>query len=101
MSLRLWHMHKDRANRLFVLPLALLALLLVAAAAGTVWHHHEHSSEFSCQACHLGHQAAEPPPVGQRILAPELVETLSASHDPIVGAGPVFRRTPTRAPPSA
>lgn len=94
-------MRKDRANRLVVLPVALLTLLLIAATAGSVWHNHDHSSEFSCQACHLGHQAAEPPLVTQRILAPELVEALSASKDPIVRSGPVFRRTPSRAPPSA
>jgi hypothetical protein len=88
-----------RTNR--VVSFGLLALLLVAAAAGSVWHHHNHSSEFSCQACHLGHQAAETPQVGQRILAAELVESLSSSQDPIVRSGPVFRRTPSRAPPSA
>ena len=98
-SLRIRPMRNYRSNRL--VSFALLALLLVAAAAGSVWHHHNHSSEFSCQACHLGHQAAETPQVGQRILAAELVESLSSSQDPIVRSGPVFRRTPTRAPPSA
>ena len=80
---------------------ALLALLLIAASAGSIWHHHNHSSEFSCQVCHLGHQAVEPSLASERILAAELVESLSASQDPIVRYGPIFRRAPSRAPPSA
>ena len=93
-------MGKDRTARFRIVPLALLALLLIAASAGSILHHHDRS-EFKCQVCHLGHQAAEPASAKQHLPAPDRVEKLCSSQDPIARPGPVFRRSPSRAPPSA
>ena len=94
-------MGRDSTARFRIVPVALLALLLIAATAGSILHHHNHSSEFRCQVCHLGHQTAEPAQAEKHLLAPDRVETLSALQDPIESPSPVIRRAPSRAPPSA
>ena len=93
------------SNRLWIVPVALLALLLIGMTATSVaWHHHDATSgatDPGCPICHLSHQPMDTPAAPNH--APHFA--LVAPAAPLADAGqapsPSVRREPARAPPSA
>jgi hypothetical protein len=87
-------------HRLFIVSVALLAVLLVSVTLGSVWHHHTGSSEATCQICHLNHQplvqwpdADRTPSLAQAGRTPDLPDSRFAPHI-------IVPRVPARAPPA-
>jgi len=94
-------MRARNSVRCFTVPLALLALLAVVMLLGSVWHHHEGSSEASCQICHVSHQPVEPLLVTHRAPALALLGPALDLPDTGVSKDPIVRRVLARAPPIA
>jgi hypothetical protein len=98
-------MRKSQQTRLsrsplFVVPIALLAVLLVSMTLSSVEHHHTGSSEATCQICHLNHQPiAEGPSVDR---TPVLMQSGATPDLPDIRLAPhiVVERIPARAPPA-
>jgi hypothetical protein len=94
-------MRSAKPIRCLVVPVALLALLLVAMTLGSVWHHHDGSSDATCQICHLSHQPIERPLANDRAPVLALLGTAQEPQDTGLAPTPIVPRVPARAPPIA
>jgi len=93
------------STRLWIFPVALLALLLVGMTATSVaWHHHDGSTgaaDTRCPICHLSHQPIDTPAAANHAPTLALVAAAAALPDAGLAPSPSVRREPARAPPSA
>jgi hypothetical protein len=89
---------------LWLIPVALLALLLVGMTTTSVaghHHHHDGTTEARCPICHLSHQAIDTPSAPHQAPTFALVAPAVEIRDAGLVSSPEFRRVPARAPPTA
>jgi hypothetical protein len=90
--------------RLWLVPVALLALLLVGMTTTSVvghHHHHDGTTEARCPICHLSHQPVDTPTAAQHAPTFALVAPAAEIRDAGQAPSPAIRRVPARAPPTA
>jgi hypothetical protein len=90
--------------RLWLVPVALLALLLVGMTTTSVvghHHHHDGNTEARCPICHLSHQPVDTPTTANHAPTFALVAPAAEPRDAGMAPTPAIRRVPARAPPSA
>jgi hypothetical protein len=90
--------------RLWLAPVALLALLLVGMTTTSVvghHHHHDGTTEARCPICHLSHQPVETPTAANLALTFSLIAPAAEPRDARPASSPAIRRVPARAPPTA
>ncbi len=88
--------------RLWVVPVALLALLLVGmTVTSVVWHHHDGAADTTCPICHLSHQPIDTPAAANHAPTFALVAPAAEPRAAGLAPSPAIRRVPARAPPTA
>jgi hypothetical protein len=88
--------------RLWLVPVALLALLLVGmTTTSIVWHHHDGTTETQCPICHLSHQPIDTPTAANHAPTFALVAPAAEIRDAELAPSPAVLRIPARAPPTA
>jgi hypothetical protein len=87
--------------RIFVVSLALIALLVFATGVVSDWHHSDSTNDAHCPYCHLGHQVPIQPEAPLCIAVLQPVTALVLLDEVVSATGPAFSQIAPRAPPSA
>ena len=90
--------------RLWLVPVALLALLLVGMTTTSLTghhHHHDGTTEARCPICHLSHQPVDTPAAANHALTFALIATATEPREAGLAPTPAIHRVPARAPPTA
>jgi hypothetical protein len=93
-------MHKTRAARYVLVPVALVALIVLAMTLGSVWHNHANCSPTNCSICHLSHQVMERPLASDRTPALAQLGIRPEPSEPAFTPSRLAPRLPARAPPA-
>jgi hypothetical protein len=95
-------MLRQPSTRLWVVPLALLALLLVGmTVTSVVWRHHDGTAESGSPICDLSHPPTDTPTAANHAPTFALVAPTPEPRDAGLAPTPAIRRVPARAPPAA
>jgi hypothetical protein len=97
-------MIRRSSMRVWLVPVALLALLLVVMTTTSVvghHHHHDGNTEARCPICHLSHQPVDTPTAAPYAPTFALVASAAEPRDPGMAPSPAIHRVPARAPPTA
>jgi hypothetical protein len=92
---------QTKLTRWIVVSAALLALLVLMLSVSGIVHHHSGCTESTCSICHLSHQAIDQELSGLPATGFEKVAMQIAPAESEDSPGPISRRIPARAPPSA